>query len=396
MASSAGGADDARGCGGDSSGGAEDTRGCGDDSSGGAEDTRGGGGDSSGGAEDTSGGGDDVTNHAKTRVHRGRNYIRNSSLGLKRAPNAFAFFKQSMSGALKRYDKRRINQKTSIFRFDLLALKFKSMSPRSKQVFQDRAREAAALIAEQRSVAIARRGGSSELADARHVEASVLADARSGHVSIVLGCSDGGQDQLPSAVSPAATDVASSHELRDASLSSRVPQRTVWTDVTSGTQRTFEVDQTAMLGSGSFGACFRATETATGWHVCAKFAVALLGDSTPADAGGNDVEHEIASARGHLRREMSAMEHLSHPNIARAIGLAFADDGSLLALLMPLWPGTLKSWVLAQEPAAVASTVVENLRWRERAMVFHIASGLSHTHSRNMCPLRHQAREHFG
>ena len=93
-------------------------------------------GSGSGPPQDTRGSGGDAANGIRRRG--GRNYVSNVALGVKRPPVAFHFFLQDMKGSLSKITRRRIVQKQSYFRFDLMKLKYDNLSPGGRRPYTDK------------------------------------------------------------------------------------------------------------------------------------------------------------------------------------------------------------------------------------------------------------------
>ena len=77
-------------------------------------------------SQDTRGGGESVANRPRGRG--GRDYVTNAELGLKRPPAAFQFYLADTRGTLGKLTRHRIAKKQTFFRFDLLKLKYDSLS----------------------------------------------------------------------------------------------------------------------------------------------------------------------------------------------------------------------------------------------------------------------------
>ena len=87
-------------------------------------------------------------------------YVRNRDLGIPRAKSAYNFFLASLKGKTVGM-RRRLMTKSTVWRRDLLAMKFASLSPELRAVFEAKAHGAKDLVMTARHRELALRSGSS-------------------------------------------------------------------------------------------------------------------------------------------------------------------------------------------------------------------------------------------
>lgn len=327
----------------------------------------------------------------RTRGRGGRDYVTNAELGLKRPPAAFQFFLADRRGTLGKMTRHRIAKKQSFFRFDLLKLKYDSLTHEERKPFIDKALAAKAEAEEKRhralqqlanvQVASTRGGEGNTAASAKPAEA--LAEAggtrRSPDTEAELAAALEAELLAAEEMSAACASRGSSPQHLNDTTPESLPARLVFTDVCSGVQRLLRLSWQERLGSGTYGVCYAVDEPVTGLRWCAKFARPRGRSSSPG---------ELESIRGHLRVELAAMSRMDHPNVVRALGLSLGDDGKVSALLLPMYESNLRTWIEHGEPEALASTVVEQpLRWSQRACLIQVLSGLAHIHARGVVHL---------
>ena len=83
--------------------------------------------------------------------------IKNSTLGVRRAPNAFACFLADLKQHVRPWNGRRLTGKRTVWRLDLLARRFRSMSSSDRAPFEEAAAAAKRTSAEGRALALVRR-----------------------------------------------------------------------------------------------------------------------------------------------------------------------------------------------------------------------------------------------
>ena len=340
--------------------------------------------DAAGVVQDTRGDGGPVAH--RTRGRGGRDYVTNVELGLKRPPSAVQFFLADKRGSLGKLTRHRISKKQT-FRFDLLKLKYDSLTLEEQGPYIEQAAAAKAHAAEQRrrallsresGLCLGTRGGEEHVVTAAMAmpSRSLVADA----LPVAEQCSLADEEKaLSGEISAAvASRYTSPPQMAELSVGS-LPPKMIFTDVCSGVQRLLQVSLQERLGSGAYGVCYAVVEPQTGLTWCAKFARPRATTTSPG---------ELESIRGHLRQELAAMSRMDHPSVVRALGLSLGIDGKVTALLMPMYDSNLKSWIEQQEPASLASTVVEQPpRWSQRACFIQVLSGLAHVHARGVVHL---------
>ena len=283
--------------------------------------------------------------NAKTKK---RPYITNKSLGVPRPANAWSFFLKDMKGKLALGHRMRLRTKTATWRMDLLKDKFRLLSDEAQAGYSDMAKHAKHASSEARAQKLQelnREAAQENVHGASLVKEELSDDVVSFCTSVVVNEeSTRSQD-----------DVCSVPNLS-----------VVFMDPSSGVQRTYWLIEGSQLGSGSFGHCRAVREEITGHTLCAKFAF----DTSRSEC-----------ARACLRKELSAMNRMNHPNVMRAFCLTLAADNTALALLLPLASGNLWSWLrrLSFPTSAVAE---RGLECRRKACLLQIGHGLAHLHGR--------------
>ena len=287
----------------------------------------------------------------------GRSYVTNAELGVKRPASAFNFYLADMRGSMSKYGRRRLVEKTQIFRFDLLKLKFASLPPEERSQHTQKALDAKVQALEQRSMALKMQAAGDGAHTCGGGENPVTAAAMKPQNAELSAPAEAGLT-VAEAPSTAGATRGSSLPYQGLDIAPSLPARLVFTDLSSGVQRFLRLSLQERLGSGSFGVCYVVEEPLTGLRWCAKFTLPLSKTSSPG---------ELESTRGHLRQELAAMSHVDHPNVVRAVGLCWGDDGKVTALSLPLYASSLRTWIEGRQPAKLASTVVgQPVRWAER------------------------------
>ena len=264
-------------------------------------------------------------------VRRGCGYVTNTSLGVKRPPNSFSLFLTGIAGTLKKYNKRRLTVKTSVFRMDLLRDKFNSLPC-------DRLAAISIAAAEAKKTSRSRRR--SALCGLGVVVDAVAAVGPGASVTIA---------PVAAALAPAHADEA-----------------VIWSDQNNVTKTYRLVGDT--LGQGTYGSCCKVQECDTGEQFCAKFSKDFL------------------DARVALHADLTYMQGFNHPNIIHAYGmlvrrLHVEPD----ALLLPLMDGDL--WTYAMDNFAKGPRLRNPLGLEERSASLQVLAGLSHMHRKSVVHL---------
>ena len=136
------------------------------------------------------------------RKNRSGKRVSDKSLLIKRTPHAFAFFLGHMKERACAYKRVRLHRKTTVWRMDLLSLRYRNLKDSEKQIFMAKSQDALARKSAVRlEKLLSLRGGPSQSsADAD----AAVAPAQSSAVADAAG----GPAQS-SAVAEAAIDVAS-------------------------------------------------------------------------------------------------------------------------------------------------------------------------------------------
>ena len=334
-----------------------------------------------------------------------------------RPPTAFALFLKSHKGKWKTIKRVRYTTKTTVFRFDLLKLKFASLVQADREVYIDASARAAEEFARVRSSAAnasqsdhavgtvitcnataLATAGADALSSAisrceyttghavgTHITCHNTALAIAGPDAVSSGNAGVGSQSIPiRTASPATAGAVAMPHDQSPSWSVHAadgsPARTcvaaasapvTFTDLASGVQTVFQLVSGGQLGKGGWGSCCLLEDVATGNRLCGKF-----------DA---DADSEGGADRDHLRRELLAMSRLCHPNVLKAYGLCYGPGDRVECLLLPLCNGNLRSWTQSRPADALASTTVAGpMRWEERGSLIQVANGLAHIHARHI------------
>ena len=291
---------------------------------------------------------------------------------LRRPPTSFALFLKSQKGKLKKFKCVKYTKKTTVFRFDLLKLRFESLMQADRDVYIEASGRASEELARVRSSAVD--GSQIVRADATQISAIITLPANAGGDAMpsdtaVAGSQTGhadatqipvritlpataGADAMPADVSPnwsvRATEGSPARAcVAAASASVR------FTDIASGVQKVFQLVSDGQLGKGGWRSCRLLEDVATGNLLCCKF-------DSHAESGAD-------ASRDHLRRELLAMSRLCHPNVLKAYGLCYGPGDRVECLLMPLCNRDFRSWIQDRPADALASTTVSGpLRCEER------------------------------
>ena len=186
-------------------------------------------------SQDTRGGGEPVAN--RTRGRGGRDYVTNVELGLKRPPAAFQFFLADKRGTLGKLTRHRIAKKQTFFRFDLLKLKYDSLSSEERKPFIEKAAAAKARAEEQRRNALlqlTRLDGQGTRGCGEHVgpEAKKVPEPLSGPIQAA-----GEDSSVAGELSVAYASRCSSPPHVDDVTEGSLPTTLIFTDVYCGVQR---------------------------------------------------------------------------------------------------------------------------------------------------------------
>ena len=246
-------------------------------------------------------------------------------------------------------------RKTSVFRMDLLKMKFDSLSLDERSVFLHEAAAAAK-------------------ATCRPTSAVAAATSPCTFAPAIAG-GPGGPHVIeePAASFSPISALSSARATRGSGATVGVASSVTFTDIASGMQKVYNVVPNSNVGAGGWGSCHVLEDIATGCRLCGKF------------DGHCDISNP--ASRDHLSRELTAMSRLCHPNVLKAFGLCYGPGDRIECLLMPLCDRDFCSWVEGRPPYDGASTNVEEamcLRWEERGSIIQVASGLAHTHAREI------------
>ena len=246
--------------------------------------------------------------------------VSDKSLLIKRTPHAFAFFLAHMKSIACAYTKVRLHVKTTVWRMDLLSLRYRGLHDSEKQIFIAKSEEA---LARKSAVRLQKlddlRGAvvgpsqSSAVADAAvgSAQSSAVAEAAIDVASVAKGtkAEAGGCTQfwLSLAMPGESPGYETWHfDARDlASPSADASQWPLaWQSVErpSGVHRDLVANMPA-LGSGSYGCCLAVKDKLTGESFCLK--VPRPGDDR---------------AETSLKHEFRVLAQMAHTNVMRAAG----------------------------------------------------------------------------
>ena len=293
------------------------------------------------------------------------------SLLIKRTPHAFAFFLATMKSRVCGYKKVRLHAKTTVWRMDLMSLRYRALHDSAKQMFIAMSEEALAHKSRVRLQKLhtlpgADVGPSQASADPHAAVAPALSSAvAEGPIDAAPVAKDAqtvaGEVAMPGQSPGYATR---HHDARKAvapsAPASYWPLNWQCTDRHSTVHRDL-VARMPALGSGAFGCCFAVEDALTGESFCLK--VAKPGDQ---------------NAELCLKSEFEALRHLKHTNIMRTEGWAISRDGSYEGFLMSLADGNLWQWLQG---------CVDLTRGRGVSALVQIARGLSFVHSNGIVHL---------
>ena len=321
---------------------------------------------------------------------RKTHYVKNASLGIRRAPTVFSLFLKDARGIAKGYTGQRLRSKTAVWRMDLLKLKFSTLPAGERQVLERRAMDAK---------------GASQAAR-RHALDNVCSD--SGDVGgfdadpleepdAVAACpreeDRSAEGRIPQIAMPVAAAVAAGPagtasvwlELAVPACSPPLPgspeplptpqeppspsHDLVWVDSGSGIRQVCHTMPGPALGNGVYGTCFKIRCVSTGQAFCAKV-----------PSGGEDKEVAISA----LKAEFAAMDRMNHPNVMRAHAFAYDSTGDLHSLLMPLMQQDMWTWLLFRRSIVAPPVGGDGLSFAERSSLVQVAAGLAHIHARGV------------
>jgi hypothetical protein len=164
----------------------------------------------------------------------------------------------------------------------------------------------------------------------------------------------------------------------------QLPQSWIWIENVSAVRHVLRLhshgdgEQTQsrqILGSGTFGQCFRVVDNSTAEVFCIK---------VPTDS---------VAVRA-MRKEFQVMRKLSHPNVLRAVALICSEDNRMQGLLLPLADSNLWTWIGRDTPANNHGGGAENPSLRNHCdgavpstlgrhsaqVLLQVARGLSYIH----------------
>ena len=306
-----------------------------------------------------------------------------------RPPTAFALFLKAQKGKLNKFKRVRYTKKTSVFRFDLLKLRFAYLLQADRDVYIAASARACDELARIRSLAVeesttghigatqiashtvpATAGGDAVFSAIAGVGPQTVDEVMTQNPARIATPATAGADAMPTDMSPGwSGHAAAGSPARTCVAAASASVK--FTDLASGVQTVFQLVSDGQLGKGGWGSCRLLEDVATGNRLCGKF-----------DA---DADSRADASRDHLRRELLAMSRLCHPNVLKAYGLCYGPGDRVECLLMPLCSRDLRSWIQARPADALASTTVAGpMRWEERGSLIQVASGLAHIHARHI------------
>ena len=318
-----------------------------------------------------------ASGHARRARLNGKR-VSDKSLLIRRTPHAFAFFLAHMKSRVCAYKKVRLHAKTTVWRMDLLSLRYRSLHDSDKQIFIAKSEEALA----QKSVARLRKlhdgpgavvGPSQSSADARAAvapaQSSAVAEAAIDAASVAKDAEAvvGGSSHLwLSLAMPGQSPGYETwhHDTRDlvspSAAASYWPLAWQCIERPSGVHRDLVAKMPA-LGSGSYGCCLAVEDKLTGESFCLK--VPKPGD----DRAETSVKHEFR-----------ILTQMTHTNVMRAEAWAISRDGNYEGFLMPLGDCNLWQWLQG---------CVDRTRGCGVSALVQIARGLSFVHSNGIVHL---------
>ena len=297
-------------------------------------------------------------------------------MGITRAKSAYNYFLSSLKGKTVGM-RRRLRTKSTVWRRDLLAMKFASLDPELRAVFDGKARDAKDLVMAARNQQMKHLSGSTGALG--HTRGRGEAAPSNAGTPASLG-SPPVVEGPPTQITPTdvggqgANDEADQHADAMAEVEG-LAHTMLFTDQSSGLQSSLVILNQALLGAGTYGYCHPVRDEDTGERFCAKFARRSL---------------EVRDvARAALRKEFAALSRMQHPNIVKAHGLSLTFDGSISALLLPLAERNLQSWIHANGPLEPAAwgQMAGQLAGDERSCLLQCIRGIAHMHSRQVIHL---------
>ena len=292
------------------------------------------------------------------RKSRSGRRVSDKSLLIKRTPHAFAFFLAHMKSRACAYKQVRLRVKTTVWRMDILSLRYRGLNDSEKQIYIAKSEEAFARksVARLQKLQVLRGAAVGPSQSSAVAESSTVAEAAKGTDAVV-----GGSSQLwLSLAMPGQSPGYETwhHDARDlASLSadaSQWPLAWQWVERPSGVHRDLVANMPA-LGSGSYGCCLAVKDKLTGESFCLKV-------PRPSDD----------RAETSLKHEFRVLSQMTHTNVMRAAGWVVSRDGSCEGFLMPLADGNLWQWL---------EGCADFTRGRGASALVQIARGLSFVHS---------------
>ena len=312
------------------------------------------------------------------RKNRSGRRVSDRSLQIKRTPHAFGFFLAHMKTRACAYRKRRLQVKTTVWRMDLLSLRFRALEDCQKQIFIAKSEEA---LARKTVVRLQKLNAdldaddgpcqSSAIAEAGAglVQSSAVADPARDIASVAKGTeavAGGASQWWLSLAMPGQSPGYETwhHDARDLASpstdASQWPLAWQWVDRPGGVHRDL-VAKMPPLGRGSYGCCLAVKDKMTGESFCLK--VPWPGDRR---------------AETSLKEEFRILAEMRHTNVMRAEAWLISQDGSCEGFSMPLADGNMWEWLQgcgAITPGQGVSALVQ------------IARGLSFVHCRGIVHL---------
>ena len=272
--------------------------------------------------------------------------IRNHHVGISRAMTPFALYLTSISGTLRAPPRRRrISCKSSFWRPDLLAARYRALPESERCVFEKRAYEHKQLTADARERLRTKTTGAPATTRTSG-KTSAAAELPAGTPTDAL-CTKTADTLLPTEA---------------------LGDRYVWVDE-HGVHDTFVVDQSpnGCLGSGSFGQVRRATSGTTGTRAAVKICTSS----------------DDAECIGALEREVWVSHFARHPSVLAVWALAVEHGGHRRALIMPEALCSVWAWLQRLRTSAAAESPNPEL-WHAHVRArcaHHVGNAVGHLHS---------------
>ena len=293
------------------------------------------------------------------RARSGRNYVSDKSLQVARTPHAFALFLSDMKTKAVKLTGRRLRKKTTVWRMDLLAMRYRSLPAAAKQTFVEQSRAALCEKKKARAAKLQPVPTASTQAAPWPCRAPAVAEQSSREPATSVA-EQGAQLWLALPMLADTPDLVSEQpEANDTdgmeATATRCPRTWQWLEPFGGCRRELEVSLPS-LGAGSYGCCLSAKDKLTGETFCVK--VPRRGERE-------------SQANASLRHEYKVLKELHHPNVVRSVAWATSNDGSCEGFVMFLAESNLWQW-LEQRP--------EIARDDGLSALLQIARGVSYVH----------------